>query len=73
MSAHSICSPAGSDLIATPLHSTLKLAPAMQLPDFRRPVIERKVHPQDKISFWVSETRHLGRFIGEWFCLAFQV
>jgi hypothetical protein len=55
------------------LQSTLKLAPNLHLPAPRKHPIERKVRGQDLTRFLLSELRHLGNFIQEWFCVTLQI
>lgn len=73
MRAPRVWSPVEPDYSAKLLHSALKLAPNLYLPDFRKQAIEQKVRRQDLTRFLHSELRHLGSFIREWFCITLQI
>lgn len=56
-----------------PVHSALKLAPNLNVPDFRRRAMEQKFRLQELADFAQSELRHFGSGIAEVFCASFQI
>jgi hypothetical protein len=56
-----------------PVHPALKLAPNLNLPEFRKQAMEQKLRFQELADFTRSELRHVGSGIAEVFCASFQI
>jgi hypothetical protein len=56
-----------------PVHQALKLAPNLNVPDFRKQAMEQKLRFQELADFAQSELRQFGSGIAEVFCASFQI